>query len=217
LGEGGYIPAPATFLQGLRRICDEHGILLIVDEVQTGFGRTGKFFAHEHAGITPDIMVMAKGMGSGFPISGIAANQALMSKWQTGTHGGTYGGNVMGCAAAEATIDVIRTERLVENAAERGRQLLDGLQEIQARFPALGDVRGLGLMVGCEFIQPDSGEPDPGLTQSIVRRLREAGQLLVLSCGMYANVIRWIPPLVVSEAQINEGLTRFEQALTTSA
>jgi 4-aminobutyrate aminotransferase-like enzyme len=154
---------------------------------------------------------------SGFPISGIAANQALMSKWQTGTHGGTYGGNVMGCAAAEATIDVIRTERLVENAAERGRQLLDGLQEIQARFPALGDVRGLGLMVGCEFIQPDSGEPDPGLTQSIVRRLREAGQLLVLSCGMYANVIRWIPPLVVSEAQINEGLTRFEQALTTSA
>jgi 4-aminobutyrate aminotransferase len=213
LGEGGYVPAPPQFLQGLRRICDAHGILLIVDEVQTGFGRTGKFFAHEHADITPDIMVMAKGMGSGFPISGIAANREVMSHWQTGTHGGTYGGNVMGCAAAEATLEVIRSERLVKNAAERGRQLLDGLQEIQGRFPALGDVRGLGLMVGCEFIKPGSGEPDADLTRDVVRQLREAGRLLVLTCGMYGNVIRWIPPLVVSEAQINDGLTSFEQAL----
>ena len=113
LGEGGYIPAPKQFLEGLRRICDEHGILLIADEVQSGFGRTGKFFAHEHAGIKPDIMVMAKGMGSGFPISGIASTKEIMSKWQTGTHGGTYGGNAMGCAAVEATIKVIQDEGLM--------------------------------------------------------------------------------------------------------
>ena len=147
LGEGGYIPAPAKFMQGLRQICDAHGILLIVDEVQSGFGRTGKFFAHEHVGVKADIMVMAKGMGSGFPISGIASSQEIMSHWQTGSHGGTYDGNAMGCAAAEATIKVIQAEKLVENAAARGKQLLDGLTELQSRFPVLGDARGLGLMV----------------------------------------------------------------------
>lgn len=216
LGEGGYVPAPPQFLQGLRRVCDEHGILLIMDEVQSGFGRTGKFFGHEHAGIKADIMVMAKGLASGFPISAIASSREIMSKWQVGTHGGTYGGNVMGCAAAESTIKVIREEGLIENAAARGQQLMDGLAEIQSRFPALGDVRGLGLMVGCEFTHPDNRQPDADLTKRVVKHALDDGHLILLTCGMYANVIRWIPPLVVSEAQINEGLEKFEQAVAAS-
>jgi 4-aminobutyrate aminotransferase len=216
LGEGGYVPAPPQFLQGLRRVCDEHGILLIMDEVQSGFGRTGKFFGHEHAGIKADIMVMAKGLASGFPISAIASSREIMSKWQVGTHGGTYGGNVMGCAAAEATIKVIREEGLIENAAARGQQLMDGLAEIQSRFPALGDVRGLGLMVGCEFTQPDTRQPDADLTKRVAKHALDDGHLILLTCGMYANVIRWIPPLVVTEAQINEGLEKFERAIAAS-
>lgn len=217
LGEGGYVPAPPQFLQGLRRVCSEHGILLIIDEVQSGFGRTGKFFAHQHAGIQADIMVMAKGMASGFPISGIAASRELMSKWQTGTHGGTYGGNAMGCAAAEATIKVIKEEGLVENAAARGQQLMDGLAEIQSRFPVLGDVRGLGLMVGCEFSNPNTGQPEADLTKKIAANALEQGNLILLTCGMYANVIRWIPPLTVTEAQIDQALTTFEKAVAAAA
>jgi 4-aminobutyrate aminotransferase len=216
LGEGGYVPAPPQFLQGLRRICDEHGILLILDEVQSGFGRTGKFFAHEHANIKADIMVMAKGLGSGFPISGIASTKEIMSKWQVGTHGGTYGGNAMGCAAAEATIKVIKEEGLVENAAERGRQLLDGLAEIQSRFPVIGDVRGLGLMVGCEFTDPVTGQPEANITKKVISHAQEQGHLLLLSCGMYANTVRWIPPLVVTAAQIDDGLIKFEQAVAAA-
>ncbi len=216
LGEGGYIPAPPLFLQGLRRVCDELNLLLIVDEIQSGFGRTGKFFAHEHAGIKADIMTMAKGMGSGFPISGIAAGREIMSRWQTGSHGGTYGGNALGCAAAEATIKVIREEGLAENAAARGRQLLEGLQEIQSRFPVLGDVRGLGLMVGCEFAHPETGQPEAEITKRIAAHALKDGHLLLLTCGMYANVIRWIPPLVVTADQINQGLEIFERAVAAS-
>ncbi|MFN8457580.1 MAG: aminotransferase class III-fold pyridoxal phosphate-dependent enzyme [Anaerolineae bacterium] len=216
LGEGGYVPAPPQFLQGLRRVCDEHGILLIMDEVQSGFGRTGKFFGHEHAGIKTDIMVMAKGLVKRLPISAIASNREIMSTWQVGTHGGTYGGNVMGCAAAEATIKVIREEGLLENAAARGKQLMDGLAEIQSRFPSLGDVRGLGLMVGCEFTKPDTRQPDADLTKRVAKHALDDGHLILLTCGMYANVIRWIPPLVVSEAQINEGLEKFERAIAAS-
>lgn len=216
LGEGGYIPAPPQFMQGLRRICDEHGILLIADEVQSGFGRTGKFFAHEHTRVKADILVMAKGMGSGFPISGIASTQEIMGKWQPGTHGGTYGGNAMGCAAVEATINVIQKEGLVENAAARGKQLMDGLSELQGRFPVLGDVRGLGLMVGCEFTDPETKQPVPTVTKSIIKHALEDSNLILLSCGTYGNTIRWIPPLVVTESQINEGLEKFERALAAS-
>lgn len=216
LGEGGYVPAPPQFLQGLRQVCDEQDILLIIDEIQSGFGRTGKFFALEHANIKADIMTMAKGMGSGFPISGVASTKEIMSKWQTGTHGGTYGGNAMGCTAVEATIKVIKEEGLLENAAERGRQLMDGLAEIQDRYPVLGDVRGLGLMVGCEFTNPDTGQPDAGITKKVATHALQQGHLILLTCGMYGNVVRWIPPLVVTEAQIDEGLTVFEQAVAVS-
>ena len=216
LGEGGYIPAPAPFLQGLRRICDKHGIMLVIDEVQSGFGRTGRFFAHETADVKADIMIMAKGLGSGFPISGIAAPREIMNKWQTGSHGGTYGGNAMGCAAAATTIQVLQEEKLVENAAARGQQVLDGLAEIQSRFPVIGDVRGLGLMVGCEFANPTTGEPDAAITKKVVGHMLNESKVIMLSCGTYSNVIRWIPPLVVNEAQINAGLTAFERAVAAS-
>ena len=216
LGEGGYIPAPPAFLQGLRRICDKHGILLVIDEVQSGFGRTGRFFSQDYADVKADIMIMAKGLGSGFPISGIAAPREIMNKWQTGSHGGTYGGNAMGCAAAETTIAVLKEERLVENAADRGQQLMDGLAEIQSRFPALGDVRGLGLMVGCEFVNPTTGEADAAITKKVIGHMLNDEKVIMLSCGTYSNVIRWIPPLVVSEAQINAGLTAFERAVAAS-
>lgn len=216
LGEGGYIVPPASFLQGLRQICDEHGILLVFDEVQSGFGRTGKFFALEHFNVQPDILVMAKGLGSGFPISGIAAPRELMDKWIVGTHGGTYGGNPMGCAAATATIQVLLEENLVENAANRGQQLKDGLQEIQTRFPIIGDVRGLGLMVGVEFTDPQSGKPATSLAKSVVKHCFEKGNLILMTCGSYGNTVRWIPPLVVTEEQINGSLKLFEQAVAAA-
>ena len=157
LGEGGYIPLPPVFLQGIRDICDRHGIMLILDEVQSGFGRTGKFFAFEHYGVRPDIVIMAKGLASGMPMSAIAAPLALMKKWIPGTHGGTYGGNPVAAAAASETIQVILEEELLQNAVERGRQLMDGLKEMQVRWPFMADVRGefdeaevveLGMMIG---------------------------------------------------------------------
>ncbi|MEW5985210.1 MAG: aminotransferase class III-fold pyridoxal phosphate-dependent enzyme [Chloroflexota bacterium] len=211
LGEGGYVVPPAAFLAGLRERCDRYGLLLILDEIQSGFGRTGKFFALEHFNLRPDILVMAKGLASGLPMSAIAAPTDLMRKWTPGSHGGTYGGNPVTAAAATATIEVLRDEGLVENAAERGRQLLDGLQELQGRYPFLGDVRGLGLMVGVEIGVPGRG-PDPEMTKRIQQECL-AKNLLLLTCGTYANVIRWVPPLVVSERQINEGLTIFEEAM----
>ena len=216
LGEGGYIPVPFAFMQGLRALCDKHGILLIADEVQSGFGRTGKFFAYEHAGVTPDILVMAKGMGSGFPISGIAASRELMQAWQVGTHGGTYGGNAMACAAAHATLRVLKDEQLIENAAARGEQLMAGLRALQTRYPVMSDVRGLGLMVGCEFRHPDTFKPDPHRSKTVMRLAKENGHLLLLSCGMYGNAIRWIPPLTVTKEHIEEGLRIFEDALHSS-
>src|SRR5690606_813878 len=149
-------------------------------------------------------------------ISAIASTQEIMSQWQVGTHGGTYGGNAMGCAAAEATIDVLRDENLVENAYARGEQLRAGLREIAARYPVLGDVRGPGLMVGCEFTDPASGQPDAATTKKIVQHALEDGKLILLTCGTYSNIIRWIPPLVVSADQINAALAIFERAVAAS-
>ena len=214
LGEGGYVPAPAPFLQRLRTLCDEHGILLVLDEVQTGFGRTGKFFCFEHADIEPDILVMAKGLGSGMPISAIGARAELMGQWKPGTHGGTYGGgNAVAAAAAAATIDAILAERLVDNAAAMGARLQAGLRDLQAEHPGIGDVRGRGLMVGVEFTR--SGEPDAATAGRVqgecIRR-----DLLLLTCGTYGNVIRWIPPLVVQAGEIDEALAIFNQALAAA-
>lgn len=212
LGEGGYVVPSAKFMQGLRKICDKHGILLIMDEIQSGFGRTGKFFAHEHFGVEADILIMAKGLASGMPMSAIAAPLDMMNKWPTGTHGGTYGGgNALAAAAATATVRVIRDEGLVANAAARGQQLRDGLEELQSRYPFFGDVRGMGLMVGVE-IGTSRREPDAALTSKIQQGCMDQNMLL-LSCGTYSNVVRWIPPLVVSEQQINDGLQMFDKAV----
>ncbi len=210
LGEGGYVPAPAGFLRALRQIADEHGILLVADEVQSGFGRTGKFWAFEHAGIVPDIVVMAKGMGSGMPISGIGASRALMEKWEPGTHGGTYGGGAaVSLAAAVATLDVLQSERLVENAAARGEQLLAGLRALQQQYPAIGDVRGRGLMVATEF-------KDAATAKAVQKACLEEN-LLLLTCGTYGTVIRWIPPLVVRAEEIDAALAIFSRALAKAA
>ncbi len=212
LGEGGYVPVPAEFLQGLREICDEHGILLIVDEVQSGFGRTGKFFGFEHADVVPDIIIMAKGLGSGMPISGIASRRDLMEKWKPGTHGGTYGGgNAIVAAAAKATIKVIKEENLVENAHEMGERLQVGLHHLQEEYSAIGDIRGRGLMIGAEFSDKD-GQPDKNTAKAVAKACLERN-LLLLTCGSYENVIRWIPPLIVTGEQIDEALGIFEEAL----
>ena len=163
LGEGGYVVPPAGFLQAVREICDEHGIMMIADEVQSGFCRTGKFFAVQHEGIKPDIMTMAKGLGSGMPISGIAYKRELQDKWVPGTHGGTYSGNTMACAAAAATVKVMKEEKLDVNAAARGEQLMSGLRELQKEYPVIGDVRGRGCMVATEFVK--DGGPRRGNSQ----------------------------------------------------
>ena len=212
LGEGGYVPAPDAFLRGLREVCDQHGILLVLDEVQSGFGRTGRFFCFEHVGIEPDIIVMGKGLASGMPMSGIASRADLMDKWIPGTHGGTYGGgNAVVAAAASATIEVIRKEGLVENAAAMGQHLMKKLRELQATQPLIGDVRGRGLMVGVEFTGKD-GKPDAKTTKAVQQECLKR-RLLLHTCGSYANVVRWIPPLVVRAEQIDAALEVFGQAL----
>lgn len=210
LGEGGYVVPPAGFLPALRELCDKHGILLVADEVQTGIGRTGKFFAVEHTQTIPDILLMAKGIASGLPLSGLAARGELMKQWKPGSHGGTFGGNVVACAAAVATIQTIREEKLLENTAARGAQLIAGLKKLQSAFRKIGDVRGWGLMIGVEFGRP--GAPDPATTKAVVKAAFERG-LMLLTSGTFDNVIRWIPPLVVTEGQIDDALDIFAAAL----
>lgn len=213
IGEGGYIVPPMAFLRGLREICDRHGILLIADEVQSGVGRTGKFWAVEHFGVVPDIIVMAKGIASGFPLSGIAAPRALMAEWAPATHGGTYGGNAVACAAAAATVQLMK-EGLVARAAEMGEYLLGRLRALQADFPTMADVRGLGLMVGTEFMR--DGEPAGDIARKVVADSLEQG-LMLLTCGTDNNVVRWIPPLIVTREQLDEALEIFAGALDRHA
>ena len=213
LGEGGYIVPPASFMKGLREICDKHGILLIFDEVQSGFGRTGKWFALEHFGVVPDIITAAKGLASGMPLSGVFTRTDIMKKLDVGSIGGTYGGNAVSCASAVATIRVMKEEKMLENASERGIQLMTGLRKLQEEYPQIGDVRGKGLMIGTEFIiegsRPDKAKP---MVKDIVHAA-EDDNLLLLTCGTYDNVVRWIPPLNVTAGQINDGLKVFEGSL----
>ncbi|UCH87385.1 MAG: aminotransferase class III-fold pyridoxal phosphate-dependent enzyme, partial [Dehalococcoidia bacterium] len=212
LGEGGYLVPPTSFLRGLREICDEHDLLLILDEVQSGFGRNGRFFALELFGVVPDILVMAKGLASGMPLSGIAARRELMDRWRPGTHGGTYGGNALACAAAEATVRVLQEEGLVENAARLGEKLLGRLRALQDGYPGLGDVRGLGLMVGVEFVVTGGRTPDKNRAKAIQRACLKEG-LLLLTCGTDENIIRWIPPLVIGDGELEAALDIFQRAL----
>ncbi len=212
LGEGGYVVPPASFMKGLREICDKHGIMLIFDEVQSGFGRTGKWFALEHFGVVPDIIASAKGLASGMPLSGVFSRTDIMKKVDTGSIGGTYGGNAVACAAGVATIKAMREEKMLENAAERGVQLMTGLRKFQEEYPQIGDVRGLGLMVGTEFMVDGSPTKAKPMVKEIIHCAEDKGMLL-LSCGTYDNTIRWIPPLNVTPEQINDGLKIFGETL----
>ncbi len=215
LGEGGYIVPPTSFMKGLREICDKHGIMLIFDEVQSGFGRTGKWFALEHYDVIPDIITAAKGIASGMPLSGVFTRTDIMKKLDVGSIGGTYGGNAISCAAGVATIRAIRDEKMLENAADKGIQLMTGLRKLQEEYPQIGDVRGKGLMVGTEFIVDKSQGKAKQLVKDVIHSTEEKGMLL-LSCGTYDNILRWIPPLNVTTQQINDGLKIFGEALKTA-
>ena len=202
LGEGGYVPANERFFAGLAERADRYGILLVVDEVQTGFGRTGKFWGGEHFDARPDILITAKGLASGFPLSGIAASSDLMAKAWPGSQGGTYGANAVACAAAVATLDVIRDENLVDNSAQRGAQLKEALALVADKHDGITDVRGLGLMIGNEFRDAD-GKPDPATATAVQQEAARRG-LLLLTCGAWGQVVRFIPALVVSGDQVDE-------------
>jgi 4-aminobutyrate aminotransferase len=211
LGEGGYVPGNARFFAGLRERADRHGILLVVDEVQTGFGRTGRFWGGDHFDVRPDVLVTAKGLASGFPLSGIAAPADLMAKAWPGSQGGTYGANAVACAAALATLDVIQDEKLVQNAAERGDQLRTALQRVADRHPQVTDVRGLGLMIGNEFRDAD-GNPD-GATAAAVQQEAARRGLLLLTCGVWGQVVRFIPALVVRPEEVDEAASVWADAV----
>jgi 4-aminobutyrate aminotransferase len=210
LGEGGYVPAPPRFLRGVVDICRDNGILFIADEVQSGFARTGKMFAVEHYGVEPDIICMAKGIASGFPFAALGMSAELSDRWPTGSHGGTYGGNAIGCAAALATIDVLTAPGFLDNVDARSRQLMDGLREIEAYTPGLLQVRGLGLMVGTEF-------NDPSRVSEIQARCLSEGHLILMNAGTYGRTLRWMPPLVVNEREIDLGLAAFGGAVKASS
>ena len=212
MGEGGYIVPPTSFMKGLREICDKHGIMLIFDEVQSGFGRTGKWFALEHFGVVPDIITAAKGIASGMPLSAVFSRTDIMKKLDVGSIGGTYGGNAVACAAGVTTIRAMRDEKMLENATDTGIQLMTGLRKLQEEYPQIGDVRGKGLMVGTEFIIDGSQAKAKQLVKDVIHSAEEKGMLL-LSCGTYDNTLRWIPPLNVTSEQISDGLNIFAESL----
>jgi 4-aminobutyrate aminotransferase len=209
-GEGGYIVPPAGFYPALRELCDEHGILLITDEVQSGMGRTGKWWAIEHFNVEPDILTTAKGIASGMPLGACIARDSVMD-WEQGAHGNTYGGNPLACAAALATLELIETQYM-QNAAEVGGYALDALHEIMVRHPSIGDVRGLGLMIGVEFVKDrKSKAPADELRERVAQLAFERG-LILLGCGK--STIRLAPPLSISKSEMDEGLTVLEEAIT---
>jgi 4-aminobutyrate aminotransferase-like enzyme len=210
LGEGGYIPAPPAFIHGIVERCHQHGIMFIADEVQCGFGRTGKMFAVEHYGIEPDIICMAKGIASGFPFAALGTRRELDDKWPTGSHGGTYGGNAMGCAAALATIEIMAQPGFLANVVARGEQLQAGIRRLQAEHRCITQVRGLGLMVGSEF-------DDPARVSAITKHCLEEGHLILMNAGTYGRTLRWMPPLVVDEREIDLALAAFGAALKATA
>jgi 4-aminobutyrate aminotransferase len=210
LGEGGYVVPPDGFLAGLRALCDRHGILLICDEVQSGVGRTGKLFACEHWDVAPDIMTLAKGLGSGLPIGMVVAKRSLMERWTRGAHGNTYGGNPLCCAAALATLDLV-TGSYCENAEFVGGHFRRQLSILAERFEGIGEVRGKGLMIGMELVTDRATRaPARSLCDALITRAYQNG-LLLLSCG--ASTVRFMPPLLVSTAQVDEAIDILERSL----
>jgi 4-aminobutyrate aminotransferase len=213
-GEGGYLVPPEGFLRGLRALCNRHGMLLIFDEVQSGIGRTGKMFASEHFGVSPDIMSLAKGLGSGLPIGMTVAKKSMMEKWQRGAHGNTYGGNPLCCAAALATLDLV-AKQFAQNAADVGAYFIQRLRALQTRLPNIGDVRGKGLMIGIELVEDRASKtPASKLAESVIHRAFHNG-LLLLSCGQ--STIRFMPPLMVTREQVDEALTLLVASIEEAA
>ncbi|MEM5387220.1 4-aminobutyrate--2-oxoglutarate transaminase [Paraburkholderia phymatum] len=211
-GEGGFYPAPADFVRALRKLCNEHGILLIADEVQTGFARTGKLFAMHHYDVVPDLMTMAKSLAGGMPLSGVVGRADVMDAAAPGGLGGTYAGNPLAVAAAHAVLSIIDEEKLCERAVELGDRLKGRLTALQAEVPQMADVRGPGGMVAVEFCKPGTSEPDADFTKRVQTRALERG-LLLLVCGVYSNVIRFLFPLTIQDAVFDEALAILEDAL----
>ncbi|GGO65228.1 4-aminobutyrate--2-oxoglutarate transaminase [Bowmanella pacifica] len=210
-GEGGFYLAPPAFLQALRALCDRHGIVLICDEIQTGFARTGRMFYSEYAGVEPDLITMAKGIAGGVPIAAVVGKAEVMDAAPPGGLGGTYGGSPLGCAAALAVLDIIAEEKLVERAAAIGEQFQRRLVALQQRYPHLiGEVRNAGAMIAIELVQNGlASQPNTALTQAIIANASKRG-LILLACGFYGNVIRFLPPLTIEDAVLEEGLSKFE-------
>jgi len=212
-GEGGFVPAPPGFLRGLRTLCDEHGIVLVCDEVQTGFARTGRFFAVEHSGVEPDLITVAKSIAGGLPLSGVLGKAAVMDAPGDGAVGGTFVGNPVAQAAALAVLDVIEGEGLVERSAAIGETIRARMEEWQSRWPRIGDVRGLGAMLAIELVEDAATkEPAPGLAAEVIRAAFERG-LLLLKAGVGLNCIRVLVPLVISDGELEEALSVWEEAL----
>ena len=213
-GEGGYIVPPDGFLRGLREMCDRHGILLVFDEVQSGIGRTGKMFAAEHWGVAPDVVTLAKGLGSGLPIGAVVARKPLMEKWTRGAHGNTFGGNPLCCAAALATLDLVE-RHYARNAAEVGAYFMGRLRELQARHEVIGEVRGKGLMIGMELVRDRASRaPAVDLAHALLHRAFRNG-LLLLSCGR--STVRFMPPLLVEREQVDEAVSILEASLVEAS
>jgi 4-aminobutyrate aminotransferase len=210
-GEGGYVVPPEGFLAGLRKLCDANGILLIFDEVQAGIGRTGKMFAWQHTGVKPDILTLAKGLGSGLPIGLTVGTQKVMEKWSPGAHANTFGGNPLCCAAALATLELVKTS-YADNAQRMGARIMERLAVMAKKFDVIGDIRGRGLMIGVEFVTDRATKaPAKAFATKLVHRAFQNG-LLLLECG--ASGIRLIPPLAIDAAVVDEGMTLLEKSMT---
>jgi 4-aminobutyrate aminotransferase/(S)-3-amino-2-methylpropionate transaminase len=216
-GEGGFYPAPPAFLRALRELCDRHGIVFIADEIQSGFARTGRMFAIEHAGVVPDLITVAKSLAGGVPLSGVIGRADIMDAPPAGGLGGTYAGSPLGCAAGLAVLDVIESEDLCARAERQGAVLRARLEDLRSRWSCIGDVRGLGAMVAMELVRDRRADaPDAELTRALVQAAGRRG-LVLLSCGVYGNVIRFLAPLTLPDAQLAEGLAIFEAALEDAA
>ncbi|MEH7331735.1 aspartate aminotransferase family protein [Neobacillus drentensis] len=213
LGEGGYIVPPKGWLKRVREICDRHNILLIFDEVQTGFGRTGEWFAAQTFDVTPDIMAIAKGIASGLPLSATVASSDLMKQWPLGSHGTTFGGNPIACSVGLATLEVMKEENLLQNTRNMGKYAVEQLERIKERHSVIGSIRAVGLMIGIEIVDPKTGDPDGKALLKILDLALEKGVLFYL-CGNHSEVIRMIPPLIVTKEQIDEGLKILDEALS---
>ncbi len=212
-GEGGFYVAPPEFLRALRALCDKHGIVLIVDEIQSGFGRTGKMFAVEYAGVEPDLMTVAKSIAGGVPLAGLIGKAEIMDAPPPGGLGGTYAGSPLGCAAALAVLEVMQSEKLLERSLRLGERLQARLRVLQKRFPVIGEIRALGSMVAMELVKNGKADqPDADVTRALVQAAARHG-LVILSCGVYGNVIRFLAPLTIPEALLDEGLDKLEAAM----